>query len=531
MKPPIYPLRGALSVSRRSFLAGSAVFAAATLLPIRLRGAAVRQPKFSAYPFSLGVASGDPLSDGFVMWTRLAPKPLETGGGMTDPLVEVSWQVAEDEGMRRVVSRGVATADAAWGHSVHVEVEGLKPDRWYWYQFKAGSETSPVGRARTTPLVGAPAALLKFAVASCQKYQIGYYTAFEHMAREDIDLVVHLGDYIYEKDEKKGGGLRNVRDVELSEIFSIDDYRARYALYKSDTALQAAHAAAPWIVTWDDHEVSNDYANAIQEDPDKSTVEEFLQRRAAAYQAYYEHMPLRRAQLPAGPDMLLYRRLGYGDLVNFNVLDTRQYRTDQPVGEKVQPETPAMMDPRGTIMGDRQRRWLFDGLDASEARWNVLAQQVMVARVDLKAGEEQGYAADKWTGYEFERRRLLRHLQEHKTTNPVVLTGDIHSNWANEVAPDPTQPQRAAVATEFVGTSITSNGDGAERPPHTETLLAENPEVKFYNSERGYLKCEVSPTQWKTEYKTVPYVSRPGAPLNTRATFVVESGRAVLNRV
>ncbi len=501
------------------------------MVPIRLRGAVVRQPKFSAYPFSLGVASGDPLPDGFVLWTRLAPKPLETGGGMTDPLVEVSWQVAEDEGMKRVVARGVATADASWGHSVHVEVDGLKADRWYWYQFKAGSEVSAVARSRTTPAVDAMVDRLKFAVASCQKYQIGYYTAFDHMAREDIDLVVHLGDYIYEKDEQKGRGLKNVRDVELTEIFTIDDYRARYALYKSDAALQSAHAAAPWIVTWDDHEVSNDYADAIQEDPDKSTVEEFLQRRAAAYQAYYEHMPLRRAQLPAGPDLLLYRRLGYGGLVNFNVLDTRQYRTDQPAGEKLQPAGPGLMDPRGTIMGDQQRRWLFDGLDASRAKWNVLAQQVMVARVDLKAGPEQGFAVDKWAGYEFERRRLLRHLQEHKTINPVVLTGDIHSNWANELAPDPAQPQLGAVATEFVGTSITSNGDGEDRPAYSDSLLAENPEVKFYNSERGYLTCEVTASQWKTEYKTVPYVSRPGAPLNTRATYVVESGRAKLERV
>lgn len=528
MTPLLYPLPGGVALSRRSFLAGSASFAAAALLSTRARGAVGPAPKFSGHPFSLGVASGDPLPDGVVLWTRLAPRPRERGGGMPPEPVDVSWQVAEDEAMTRIVQRGTATANAAWAHAVHVEVTGLRPDRWYWYQFKAGTELSPKGRTRTMPAAGTLADRLRFAVASCQKYEKGYFTAYEHMAREDLDLVVHLGDYIYEK----GDDSRPVEERRhgTGELFTLDDYRARYALYRTDPALQAAHAMAPWIVTWDDHEVNNNYAGAIPEHPDRISPADFLKRRAAGYQAYFEHMPLRRAALPKGPDMLLYRRLEYGRLASIHVLDTRQYRTDQPQEDGLKPPGPALMDPRGTMMGERQRAWLFDGLAQSPAVWNTLAQQVMVARVDHKAGPEIGYSMDKWTGYEFERQRLLRHFHERRIANPVVLTGDIHCNWANELPADFDRPDARSVGVEFVGTSITSNGDGTEKLKEAEGLRAENPFVKYFNDERGYLRCEVTPTTWRTDFRTVPFVTRRGAPLNTRASFVVEAGRPVLNR-
>jgi alkaline phosphatase D len=527
---PLFPLPAAdRPLNRRSFLLGSASFAAAALLSTRARGAVAGAPKFSAYPFSLGVASGDPAPDGVVLWTRLAPRPREPGGGMPPEPVEVSWQVAEDEAMTRVVQRGTAAANPAWAHSVHVEVAGLRPDRWYWYQFKAGSEISPKGRTRTMPPAGATAERLRFAVASCQKYEIGHYTAYEHMAREDLDLVVHLGDYIYEKadDSKAVDGRRHG----TPEIFTLDDYRARYALYRSDPALQAVHAMVPWIVTWDDHEVNNDYAGAIPEHPDRISPADFLRRRAAGYQAYFEHMPLRRTALPSGPDMLLYRRLEFGRLASFHVLDTRQYRTDQKQDGGLKPPNPVLMDPRGTMMGDRQREWLFDGLARSPAVWNTLAQQVMVARVDQVPGPEVAVSMDKWSGYEFERRRLLRHFQERKIANPVVLTGDIHCNWANELIADFDQLDSRSVAVEFVGTSITSKGDGTEKLKEAEALRAENPFVKFFNDERGYLRCEVTPKLWRTDYRTVPFVARRNAPLNTRASFFVEAGRPALNRV
>jgi len=525
MPPPLFPLAGS-QLTRRSFLIGTASFAAAALLSTRARGAVLAAPKFSAYPFSLGVASGDPLPDGVVLWTRLAPRPLEPGGGMGTEPVEVSWQIADDEAMTRVVQQGTATANAAWAHSVHIEVEGLRPDRWYWYRFKAGGEVSPIGRTRTMPPAGAAGGRLRFAFASCQKYEVGYYTAYEHMAREDLDLVVHLGDYIYEK----GDDDTAVRRHNTPEIFTLDDYRARYAVYKSDPALQAAHAMAPWIVTWDDHEVSNNYANSIPEFPEKISTEAFMRRRAAGYQAYFEHMPLRRSALPSGPDMLLYRRLEFGRLASFHVLDTRQYRTDQPQGDGTKPVSPVLMDPHGTLMGDRQRAWLFDGLTHSSATWNVLAQQIMMARVDTAAGPEVAVSMDKWSGYEFERRRLLRHFHDRKIANPVVIAGDIHCNWANELIADFDDLDAQSVATEFVGTSITSTGDGGEKKAKLEGVLAENPFVKFFNNERGYVRCEVTPQAWRADYRTVPYVSRRGAPLNTRATFVVESGQSRLNR-
>ncbi len=525
MLSPLFPLPGVQTLNRRSFLAGSASFAAAALFSTRARGAAAAVPKFSAYPFSLGVASGDPTPDGVVLWTRLAPRPREPGGGLAPEPIEVSWQIADDEAMTRVVHRGTATANPAWAQSVHVEVDGLRPDRWYWYQFKAGSEVSPKGRTRTMPPAGATPERLRFAFASCQKYEMGYYTAYEHMAREDLDLVVHLGDYIYEK----GDDAKAVRPHGTKEIISLDDYRARYGVYKADPALQAAHALAPWIVTWDDHEVSNDYAGAIPEHPDRISTADFLRRRAAGYQAYFEHMPLRRSALPSGPDMRLYRRLEFGRLARFHVLDTRQFRSDQlePI---LQPPRAAHLDPQRTILGDRQREWLFDGLAHSPAAWNVLAQQVPVGRIDRTGGPEIGLSMDKWAGYEFERRRLLRHFHERKIANPVVITGDVHCNWASELPLDFDGLDGRSAGVEFVGTSITSKGDGTEALDRAQEFCRENPFVKFFNDERGYVSCEVTPRAWRTDFRTVPFVSRRGAALNTRASFVVEAGRAQLNR-
>lgn len=481
---------------------------------------------FPAYPFALGVASGDPAPDGFVIWTRLIPRPLEVSGGMPPETFEVRWQVADDEAMTRIVRSGTALAEPRWGHSVHAEVGGLRPDRWYWYRFTRGGEESPIGRTRTLPATASMPDRLRFAVANCQKYEIGYYTAYEHLVRESPDLVFHLGDYIYEKaDDSKA-----VRPHGQKEVFTVDDYRLRYSLYKTDPALQAAHAIAPWYVTWDDHEVSNDYANAISERPEV-TLEDFLKRRAAAYQVYYEMMPLRRSARPAGPDLQLFRRSDYGRLARFHILDTRQYRTDQ-VGEvRMQPPGDAHLDPESTILGARQREWLFDGLRGSPAVWNVLAQQVLFARADLSPAEDALVDVDKWAGYEHERREVLRFLETARIRNPIVLTGDKHNNWANELVIDWDGPEARSVAVEFLGTSISSEGDGADRPAYLDALLAKNPFVKFHNSERGYLLCDVTPERWRTDFKTVEYVSRRGAPLNTRASFVVESGDPRLQRI
>jgi alkaline phosphatase D len=519
MTRPLYPLRDGARLDRRSFLTVSTSLAAAAVWSTRALGVVQRKITFSADPFSLGVASGDPLPDGVVLWTRLAPLPLE-GGGMPAEAIAVDWQIADDEAMSKVVRRGTTLATPDWGHSVHVEVDGLKPGRWYWYQFRAGDATSPKGRTRTAPPADSMPVNLRFAFASCQHFEQGYFTALEHMAREDLDLVFHLGDYIYEY----AGKDKQVRKHAGAELDSVEDYRNRYAQYRMDAALQAAHAAAPWIVTPDDHEFDNNCAGDVSEEKGVSP-EAFLQRRARAYQVYYEHMPLRRSTLPDGPDMLLYRKIAFGRLAEFLVLDTRQYRTDQPCGDGNKPPCAGVYDPLGTLLGARQRGWLQGRLASSQARWNVLAQQVMMARVDRTPGPVVAYSMDQWPGYENERRYLLKYLDERKIANPVVLAGDIHSNWANDLVIDFDGDGSRTIAAEFVGTSISSGGDGTAAPRGLERLLAENPFVKFHNAERGYVRCQVGQGLWRTDYQTVEYVSRPGAPLVTRASFVIEDGK------
>jgi alkaline phosphatase D len=502
-------------LSRRAFLARTGQYLALTMAsaygsPAQLRSA--------ENPFTLGVASGDPAPDGVVLWTRLAPDPLQ-GGGMPRENMTVEWQVASDEHLNRVVKRGRATATADLAHSVHVEVSGLQPDRWYWYQFQSGTHTSPIGRTRTAPDPRRPLDKLSFAFASCQHYETGYFTAYQRMAEEDLDLVVHLGDYIYEGPGQDG----RVRRHNGAEITSLSDYRNRYALYRLDPELQHVHALFPWIVTWDDHEVDNNYANDKAEDG--APREQFLERRANAYQAYYEHMPLRRASLPRGSSLLLYRRLAFGDLAEFSVLDTRQYRTDQPCGDGNKPQCPEALSPEATILGSQQERWFFDGLARSRRRWNIIAQQVMMAKVDRMAGPGEAYAMDQWSGYEESRKRVLRFLQERKPSNPVVITGDIHSNWVADLKLDFADIRSPVVGTEFVGTSISSGGDGADSLPAVEAYLPENPHVRLYNNQRGYVRCLVTPERWQADYRVLPFVSKPGADITTRATFVVENGR------
>lgn len=523
MNSPLYLLHNSPRMDRRSFLIATSSLAAAALWSSRAFGAVTKTPKFADYPFKLGVASGDPSSDGFVLWTRLAPKAVE-GGGMKPEPVAVEWQICDDEGMSKVVQKGTTVATPEWAHSVHVEATGLRPDRWYWYQFKAGGEVSPKGRTRTLPAPGSLPERLRFAFASCQHYETGFYTAYEHMQREDLDLVFHLGDYIYEGGIKKEG---TVRQHNSKEIFSVDDYRNRYALYKSDVALQAMHAAAPWFVTWDDHEVDNNYAGMTPEEKAVNKIP-FVQRRANAYKAYYEHMPLRRTSLPNGPDMQLYRRQTFGRLAEFFVLDTRQFRTDQPYGDGRKPIGPDVMNPDATILGAAQRDWLFQGLETSSGAWNVLAQQVMMARVDRAEGPAVEVSMDQWPGYEMDRRRVLKHFAEKRITNPVVLTGDIHSNWANELIADFDQFDSRVVGTEFVGTSISSGGDGVATPKYLESTISENPFVKYHNAQRGYVRCEITPQQWRTDYRVVPFVTKPGAPVATSKSFVVTTGRPQL---
>ena len=508
--------RFAATLSRRSLLAGGLALLGASRLSARTVPAARR---WQSSPFTLGVASGDPAPTSVVLWTRLAMDPLN-GGGMPPAAVDVAWSVADDEKMTRIVRRGTATARPEFAHAVHVEVEGLSPNRVYWYQFRAGNDQSPLGRTRTLPQSGAAVARLRFAFCSCQHYETGLFTAYRHMAAEDLDLVFHLGDYIYENP----GTDKRTRKHVGGELMTLDDYRNRHAQYRTDADLQAAHAAFPFIVTWDDHEVDNNYANAISEQAEVS-AEALLVRRAAAYQAYYEHMPLRRTSIPKGPALQLYRQFQYGSLSSFFVLDERQYRTDQPCGDGNRPICPDAERADGSLLGPKQREWLFNGLDRSRTRWNVLPQQVMMARVDRTVGPEARYSMDQWPGYEAERRRVLEFFGSRRPANPIVLTGDIHTNWVNDLSVDCGDPKSPVVGTEFVVTSISSGGDGVDAPANLAGLLAENPCVKFHNAQRGYVSCEVTPDRMRADYQVVPYVTKPGAPKATRASFVVENGR------
>jgi alkaline phosphatase D len=522
-------------VNRRGFLKktgqGLGVALGVTIantLPIGSKTASATE-NFLKYPFTLGIASGDPMPDGVVLWTRLAPDPLN-GGGMPDYQFPVQWEMALDKEFKNIVQRGTEVSKPQLGHSVHVEVSGLEPATWYFYRFKAGPEISPVGRTKTAPTVNSSVDKLAFAFASCQNWPTGYYTAYQHMAKDDLDLVIHLGDYIYEG-RHNSSGVRPI-DKEYPEIYTTEDYRNRYALYKLDSDLQAAHANFPWLMTMDDHEVDNNWAGDVPQDPQKQTKEDFMKRRAIAFQAYYEHMPLRRSAYPNGSSMQLYRRLAFGNLVEFNVLDTRQYRDDQADGDGWGPPTPESMDPARTMLGDEQERWLLEGLSASNTKWKVLAQQVFFARRDSGFGTDvESYGMDSWDGYPAARQRILDHISKNSITNSVVLTGDVHSSWANEVRKNFDDLNSKNVAVEFVGTSITSGGDGSDQRPDTPQILEENPHIKFFNNQRGYVRCKLSQQTWQTDYLIVPYVTRPGAPIEVHASFYVEDGKPNLIKV
>jgi len=506
--------------SRRDFIAQLSAFGLALAgvprLPVLVR------PRFVANPFSLGVGSGDPGPDGVVLWSRLAPDPLN-GGGMTAEAVNVRWEVATDEGMRSIVKRGTTQARPDLGHSIHVEVNGLRPSAWYWYRFDTGGESSPIGRTRTGPAADAMPDRYRFAFVSCQHREFGHYTAYEHLSREDVELVAHLGDYIYEGATNPATPPESiVRRHQEWEPTTLEQYRNRYALYKSDPALQAAHASFPWIVTWDDHEVQNNYVGAISSRNDPR--DQFLVRRAAAYQAYYEHQPLRKASIPKGPDMLLFRTIGAGRLARFHVLDTRQYRSDQACGDGIKPPCPEWSDPRRAVLGDTQERWLTRGVEQSRSRWNVLAQQISFSRVP-DPSRPTFEPMDPWSGYPAARDRLLAWIAERQQKNFVVLTGDIHASFVMDVTRDALQPESPTIATEFIGTSISSGRDGSDRWAQLANYETTVPNMKYHNARRGYVRCELTADRWTSDYRMVPYVMRPGAPVETAATYVVETGK------
>ena len=526
----------AAHLGRRRFLTvtgAAAALAFSTNLP-SAQAAQVRTDALTEDPFTLGVASGDPLPDAVVLWTRLAPRAYEPGNGLPEEgAVRVEWEIARDERFARVARRGTATAHAEFNYTVHVDAKGLDPDRVYWYRFRAGKWTSTVGRTRTAPSHGARVRDVRFGLVSCQAYHDGYFTALKHLAAEDLDAVFHVGDYQYEYAVSAVGGARNYTDRTLpahfnTETMTLGDYRLRYALYKSDPDLQAAHAAFPWFVTWDDHETENNYAGDVDDNNDPP--EEFLIRRAAAYRAYWENMPLRMPQQPDGPDMRLYRRFHYGRLAQFDILDTRQYRSDQAYGDGWQYPGPESEDPSRTLTGATQERWLLDGFQRSTATWNVLPQQVTFSQRKNTTADRSKLSMDAWDGYPASRDRVLAGVEQAGLENFVVLTGDVHVHYALDIKKDFNDSSSKTLGVEFVGTSITSGKDGADKPANWSTMTTANPHMKFYNGRRGYVTVTLDGHQARADYKTVSAVTTPGAPLTTAASFITEAGNPGLQQ-
>ncbi|MGW3630790.1 alkaline phosphatase D family protein [Streptomyces sp. NPDC005122] len=509
-------MTGAFSRDRRRFLtAGGAVLGAAATtqlwLPAAARAAGSPLPE---EVFTLGVASGDPLPDAVVIWTRLAPDPLN-GGGMPDRAVPVEWEVAEDARFRRPVRRGVAQALPAYGHSVHVDVRGLRPDRAHWYRFRASGRLSRVGRTRTAPHPHSRGGSLRVALASCQNWQNGYFTPYADMLGQDPDFVLFVGDYIYESAPSatavrrhEGGG----------EPYTLVEYRNRYAQYRTDPHLAAMHAAAPWVVTFDDHEVDNDFAGEVPQDPAKQTHDAFVARLTAAYQAYYEHMPVRATAVPDGPHIRMYRRLDFGRLVRLNVLDTRQFRSDQATGRA------GAEDPSMTMLGAAQKEWLLDGLHHSPARWNLTASQIMMAETDLQVGPGKLWYYDAWDGYQAERNALMGEFASVR--NPVVLTGDRHLTMVSDLKEDFADPDSDVVGAEFVGTSISSGGDQDQAAFHTEwdQRMPDNPHWKFIDAHRGYHLFDIGRDGIDATVRAPETVLLPDAPSSTLARLRVEAG-------
>ncbi|WID96451.1 alkaline phosphatase D family protein [Bosea vestrisii] len=521
-----------VSQTRRDMLAGAAGIGVVTSLGLNPGRAD------SSNLFQLGVASGDPWPDNIVLWTRLVRDPLAADGGMSDAPIEVSWEMARDERMQDLVRSGVSLAMPDVGHSVHVEVGGLEPGRTYWYRFKAERAESPIGRARTAPAPGSQVQRLRFAAAACQHWMYGNWAAYHRMIEDDLDFVLHLGDYIYEAPSSSAAAVKQkVRDVPFDVPKTLGDYRRMHALYKGDPAIRAAHAAFPWIAIWDDHDVENDYSGSHA--PARPSKLAFLQQRAAAYQAYWEHMPLRGAQRPLGPDALLYRRLAFGDLIDLVMLDERQYRSALPC-----PPTPPQLDrsrlvsaadcpdasdPARTMLGLDQESWLRHCLaEAPRARWLVLGQQLMFSPFARKLGSGSGFDTDGWSGYAAAYQRAVDLIAARPRRDTVILGGDIHGFVACNVTRRGDDLRSEPVAAHVVCGAISSRlGDH----DNYVASLPDNPHIQFVDARRhGYTRCTFERDRAVFEFRAVDDVRNPQSGLATLATFATEWGTAGLRR-
>jgi len=511
-------------ISRRTLMRGAAVWGAAALGTLSPFRRSVANPVFVNDPFQLGVASGDPTADGFVIWTRLAPDPYDPHALPPDA-IQVRWEVATDAAMKKVVARGTALAHPELAHSVHVDVRGLDPGREYFYRFLSGMAVSRVGRTKTWPTPRTVADRVRFAVASCQHYGQGYFSAYRDMVAQNPDFILHLGDYIYELD---AGTVVRRTPVPLAQ--TLTEYRLLHAVYKTDPDLQAAHAHCPWVVMWDDHEFANDYSKEGAERVRDPAV--YAKQRAAAYQAYYEHMPVRASAMPDEDHAaIMFQNLNYGDLMELATLDLRQFRDRIPCQT---PERSAgrlidvaqcaeLQDPKRSMLGAAQERWFRDSFGRWPMRWNVIAQTLMLAPFDQILGPARGVYTDNWGGYPTARQRVLNLVQERNLKNAVSLGGDIHSFFVSDIKENDDNPQSPTIMSEFVGTSITSESTIADL---FKAVMPDNPHIKYWNdAQRGFMLFNVDRNVFRADMRVVESVRVRESAFGTQKSFVIENGK------
>ena len=474
-------------------------------------------------PFALGVASGRPRADSVVLWTRVLFSEEDRALGTEALRVQV--EVFADAALQRRVQKAEVVTDEARGHSVHLHLQNLQPSTDYWYRFKQGDATSAIGHTRTAPALHADVQQLRLALSSCQHYEQGQYIAHAEIAKQALDFVLFMGDYIYESSNAQYA----IRKHNGEEPKTLQQYRDRYEQYKRDPMLQAAHAAHPWVLMWDDHEVVNDYAN--DQDRQYTDPQQMLKRRAAAYQAYFEHQPVLLGPDTDNPaNMRLYEQLSWGKLADVWTLDCRQYRSAQacrdPVrgGGRMVVQCDELNDATRTMLGSTQERWLTDSLSQSKRQWKLVAQATQISSTSVPAPVGRSYWNDAWDGYPEARKRLLQTVVDAKLKNVVTLGGDVHCNVAANLRLEPNNPQSPIVASEFVTTSITSRGLG-DKP--AAVIRESNADLLHFRSdERGYSLITVTPTQVRCDFRTTAFPAGSEAGLKTQASYVVKSGKA-----
>jgi len=482
--------------------------------------------------FTLGVASGEVQPHAVVIWTRLAPRPLQADGGMPAAAVPVRWTVARDARFERVVATGEVRATPEAAHSVHVEVTGLLPGQTYHYRFEAGGQTSPVGRTRTAPEADARPGRMRVALASCQHYEAGYFTVHREIAAADVDLVLFVGDYIYTTEVPSYNRVRRHphRFPSRHERHTLADYRIHHASYKLDADLRACHAAHPWLLAWDDNEVVNDYTGDHDADMEEGDVQAFLAVRAAAYRAYFEHLPISPSRAPTGPRMHMQARYDWGRLATFWTVDTRQHRDPSPCERPTQRlfsgkllrDCPALQAPERQMLGAAQESWLGWELASSMADWKFIAQSTQVSPGTLRAPFGRVIYGDGWDAFPGARERLMQAIAQPRVPDVVCLGGDVHRHVAAQLRLHPDDPTSPVLASEIVATSVSSKGLSEVV---TAWIKSGNPDMLHARADqRGYVVLDVTPSRVEVEFRGTPHPVRPDARFRTQARYRIDRG-------